>query len=332
MTLNLRLKSLPRNPKRMLRFPTLKKKNKQDTLQTLSGEVSFMIEATKAYAPQPGQPHRGLFYFLHAFAEVEMVQRIWLWACMVLLVPLVTVPGWCDESGDRSFNEAVTRPVEQAVKIRQATQKEEEKWREEQQKLVARYEKLQSERSRLQAEREALGQDIRDARGRIAEKERQLIDIDMMQARIKPFLQTSVADLRQMVEEDLPFLPEERRQRVDRLETLLKAPDVAISEKYRKVMEAWLVEAEYGQTIEVYQQTITAVHHEMLANIMRLGRVSLFYQALDQSSCGFFDVASRSWQPLPAADNRVISAAIDIGTKRKPAELLSLPLGRISVK
>ena len=261
-----------------------------------------------------------------------MVQRIWLWACMVLLVPLVTVPGWCDESGDRSFNEAVTRPVEQAVKIRQATQKEEEKWREEQQKLVARYEKLQSERSRLQAEREALGQDIRDARGRIAEKERQLIDIDMMQARIKPFLQTSVADLRQMVEEDLPFLPEERRQRVDRLETLLKAPDVAISEKYRKVMEAWLVEAEYGQTIEVYQQTITAVHHEMLANIMRLGRVSLFYQALDQSSCGFFDVASRSWQPLPAADNRVISAAIDIGTKRKPAELLSLPLGRISVK
>jgi septal ring factor EnvC (AmiA/AmiB activator) len=261
-----------------------------------------------------------------------MFPRIWFWTCMFLLTPLAMPAGWSDDAGNRSFNQAVTRPVAQAVEIRQATQKEEERWREEQQKLVARYEKLQSERTRLQAEREALQEGIQAARGRIAAKEKQLIDIDQMQARIEPFLQAAVAELRQMVDEDLPFLPEERRQRVARLEALLKAPDVAISEKYRKVMEAWLVEAEYGNTIEVYQQTIKAAHHEMLANILRLGRISLFYQSLDQSSCGFFDMASMSWQPLPAGDNRAIGAAIAIGTKRKPAELLSLPLGRITAK
>ena len=261
-----------------------------------------------------------------------MFPRIWFWTCMVLLTFMATPPGWCDEAGDRSFHQAVTRPVAQAVKIRQTTQKEEEQWREQQQKLVAQYEKLQNERTQLQAEREALAQEIRDARGRIAAKEKQLADIEQMQAHIEPFLQVSVADLQQMVDEDLPFLPEERRQRIARLDELLKAPDVAISEKYRKVMEAWLVEAEYGHTIEVYQQTITAAHHEMLVNILRLGRISLFYQALDQSSCGFFDVAGQSWQPLPAADNHAIAAAIDIGTKRKPAELLTLPLGRIAAK
>jgi hypothetical protein len=70
----------------------------------------------------------------------------------------------------------------------------------------------------------------------------------------------------------------------------------------------------------------------MLANIFRLGSISLFYQSLDQSECGFYNVADAKWQGLPATYNRDIAAAIDIGAKRQPVELLSLPLGRISVQ
>jgi hypothetical protein len=261
-----------------------------------------------------------------------MIPRFWLWACVVLPAFLSIPCGWCDDAGDQPFNRQVTQPVAEAVKIRQTTQKQEEQWRDDQEKLVALYEKLQSEQARLSASREELQGNIRSANERIREKEKQLADIDQIRTRIEPFLQESVEALHRQLAEDLPFLPEERRQRLERLDALLADPDVAISEKYRKVMEAWLVEAEYGHTIEVYQQTITLDQSEMLVNILRLGRISLFFQSLDQSRCGFFDVAAGVWKPLPAADNRTIGIAIDIGTKRKPVELLSLPLGRISLK
>jgi hypothetical protein len=104
---------------------------------------------------------------------------------------------------------------------------------------------------------------------------------------------------------------------------------VAISEKYRKVMEALLVEAEYGFTIEAYQETITIDGQPLLADIFRLGRISLFYQSLDRKRCGFYNAAKGVWQSLDTVHNPAIQAALDIAAKRRPVELLSLPVGRM---
>ncbi|MFN2356064.1 MAG: DUF3450 family protein, partial [Desulfopila sp.] len=86
---------------------------------------------------------------------------------------------------------------------------------------------------------------------------------------------------------------------------------------------------EYGNTIEVYQETIVTEEREMLVDIFRLGRVALFFQTLDHESCGFFNVARATWQPLPTEYNRTIEVAMEIGSKRRPVELLTLPLGRM---
>jgi predicted secreted protein len=261
-----------------------------------------------------------------------MTPRLLVWVCIAMVLPAAVPPGWGAESSGRPFNQQVTRPVREAVTVRQATQKQEEQWRDDQQKLVALYEQLQAEQERLKTTRDELRESIAGTRRRIAEKEKQLAAIEQIRTRIEPFLHESLEALRQQLSEDLPFLPEERRQRVERLAELLDDPEVAISEKYRKVLEAWMVEAEYGNTIEVYQQTIAVENNEMLVNVFRLGRISLFYQTLDRSGCGFFDVAAGTWRPLPDDYNRTLSTAVDIGTKKKPAELLILPLGRISVK
>jgi hypothetical protein len=109
----------------------------------------------------------------------------------------------------------------------------------------------------------------------------------------------------------------------------MEDPEVSVSEKFRKAMEALLVEAEYGSTIEVYQQTIAVDDAPSLVNVFRLGRISLFYQTLDQKRCGFYDVAAAAWRPLPTAFNRCLQTAIEIGAKRRPVELLTLPLGRM---
>jgi septal ring factor EnvC (AmiA/AmiB activator) len=223
----------------------------------------------------------------------------------------------------------IEQPVRQSIDTRQATQKEEEQWRLEKEKLVARYEQLQEQEKQLTDQEKALTQQIASAKTRIVAKEKQLADIEDISRQIQPFIQEIFNALKSQVADGYPFLMDERQGRLGRLETALADPDVAISEKYRKVMEALLVEAEYGFTIEAHQETITMDGQSMLADIFRLGRISLFYQSLDRKRCGFYNAADGVWQSLDTVHNPAIQTAIDIAAKRRPIELLSLPLGRM---
>jgi hypothetical protein len=224
------------------------------------------------------------------------------------------------------------KQVRDAIDIRQATQEAEEHWRKERDRLAAEFEGLQQEQDWLKLYQEELQHRIAATRERIAAKEQQLADSEQIAAQVDPFLLETVANLQKAVADDLPFLTAERGQRLHRLNRLMEEPEVPFSEKFRKVMEALLIEAEYGHTIEVLQQTIDLGDHGTLVNVFRLGRISLFYQTLDRKSCGHYDVAAGGWRPLPGRFNHAISTAIEIGSRRRPVELISLPLGRITVQ
>lgn len=226
----------------------------------------------------------------------------------------------------------IEKPVRQSIQTRQASQEAETQWRLEQEKLTDRFEQLQAEQEQLQRQRKALQAHIDATQVRIATKEKQLADIEQISTQIQPFLEEMLTLLKSHVSDDYPFLRAEREKRIDNLEHLMIDPDVSVSEKYRKVMEAFLVEAEYGFTLETYQETIGIDGQTMLVDIFRLGRLSLFYQSLDRKQSGFYNVASNAWQPLPASHNPSIHAAIDIAAKRKPVELLTLPVGRMVIQ
>lgn len=256
-----------------------------------------------------------------------MLPRMTIVCMGIVLAASAVAPAWAD---DNDFSGKVKKPVREAIDTRQATQKAEETWRQDRLKLVAVYEQLQQEQKQMQARKDQLEHQIAAARERIASKEKQLEDIEQISTRMTPFLQELVGRLQQLVSGDMPFLAAEREQRIARLAGLMEDPEVSVSEKFRKAMEALLVEAEYGSTIEVYQQTIAVGDTPSLVNVFRLGRISLFYQTLDWKRCGFYDVAAAAWRPLPADFNRSIQTAIEIGSKRRPVELLTLPLGRMA--
>jgi small-conductance mechanosensitive channel len=197
---------------------------------------------------------------------------------------------------------------------------------------VDAYEALQQKQKQLETQKDSLTQTSAAARERIAAKAKQLADIEQISVQIQPFLMELIKKMHQKYNDDMPFLAEERGQRIDNLNRLMVDPNVAISEKFRKIMEALMVEAEYGRTIEVYQETIEIDNREILTNIFRLGRIALFYQTLDQKHCGFYNVASSTWSPLPKSYNSSIQTAMDIGLKRRPVELLTLPIGRMTVR
>jgi hypothetical protein len=226
----------------------------------------------------------------------------------------------------------IEKPVRQAIDTRQASQQAEEKWRLEKETLTDQFEQLQAEQKQLQQQRQDLQEYIDATQARIATKEKQLADIEQISSQIQPFLEEMLTLLKTQIYDGYPFLHDEREKRIDNLEHLLIDPDVSVSETYRKIMEAFLVEAEYGTTIETYQETIAIDGQTMLVDIFRLGRLSLFYQSLDRKHCGFYNVAANAWQPLPTTYNASIHAAIDIAAKRKPVELLTLPVGKIVIQ
>ncbi|MFO8111947.1 MAG: DUF3450 domain-containing protein [Desulfosalsimonadaceae bacterium] len=241
-------------------------------------------------------------------------------------------PGFADTLENGDIGEKIRQPVRESVEIRKQTQKANEQWQKEKQVLASRYDRLQEENKRLAARRDALEENLEATTGRVRRKEKQLADIEQVTGSMAPFLTEMIGRLARLPDEGMPFLKEERARRIQRLREMMSEPDVDASEKYRKVMEALLVEAEYGNTIEVYQETIDVSGRSILANIFRLGRISLFYQTMDQQESGWYDMAAGAWEKLPERHNRAISTAIDIGAKRQPVELVTLPLGRLVVK
>ncbi|MBU4052927.1 MAG: DUF3450 domain-containing protein, partial [Proteobacteria bacterium] len=116
------------------------------------------------------------------------------------------------------------------------------------------------------------------------------------------------------------------------LDLILKDSSIKISEKFRRLSEALMVEAEYGGTLDVYPETIGLGGKEIQMRIFRLGRIALFCQSLDRKDSGIYDVSDGKWQVLPGRYNKDMDKAMEIGSKRRPAELVTLPLGRMAVK
>lgn len=247
---------------------------------------------------------------------------------VAFLKALLTIPvSWAD-----GVSRHIEQPVEKSIITRQAVQVAEEQWRAEREKLMARFETLESDVAQLKDRQEQLIQSTEATNQRITGKSRQLAAMEQIGNGIAPLIEEIIQVLDDDIASGLPFLIEERRKRSDRLREVYQAPDVTVSEKFRKAMEALMIEAEYGNTIEVYQEDISIEGKTTLVNIFRLGRMCLMFQTLDHKLCGRFNVATRSWEPLPHEFNEAIQTAIEIGARRQPVELLSLPVGRLAIQ
>jgi FtsZ-binding cell division protein ZapB len=239
-------------------------------------------------------------------------------------------------TGSVSVAEKVTdkirKPVEESISIRQKTQKDIEKWSEKKSMLEAEYDALMENNKRLVTEREHLTQTLETMQERIGNLENQIEAMEKISEKLNPFLFGVHKKLVESVNQRLPFLQEERSERLTNLKKTLDDPQIVLGEKFRKVMEVLFIEAEYGNTVEVYQEKIFLSDEDVLVNVLRLGRISLFFETLDQTTTGYFDLEDNQWKILPQSANRDIRIAMEIGSKRRPADIVTLPLGRIGVQ
>lgn len=252
-----------------------------------------------------------------------MKQLIFLAACLLCI---------CCPASASDFPADVKQPIEESISVRQKTQRAEDKWALEKAKLEAEFDALKNEQAQLLSLQNELNKQITAQESTTASLELKISEILQISKQLMPYLEDTHGRLNRLVENDLPFLLEERKKRIGNLRNVLDDVQVSTSEKFRKMMEALSIEAEYGNTIEVYQQRILIEGKDILVNIFRLGRLSLFFQTLDNTLTGYYNQAQSAWIALPEKYNREISAAIDIGMKKRSVDILNLPIGRIVPK
>ena len=156
--------------------------------------------------------------------------------------------------------------------------------------------------------------------------QQQLLDIETTQHEIVPLVLRMLDSLEQFVQLDLPFLPEERQQRIANLKTMIIRADVSNAEKYRRILEAYQIENDYGNTIEAYHADLELNGVDSSVDFLRLGRVALYYQRLDGSETGYWNKEQKQWQTLSDDYRNAIRNGLRIARKEAAPDLLTLPV------
>jgi septal ring factor EnvC (AmiA/AmiB activator) len=243
---------------------------------------------------------------------------------IVLLLALVVGPLLAQSSG-----EDVKGTVQGTVDLDQRTQEERDAWANEQAELEARYRTAKANIAYLTERIAGEEKAIAGLTESIAELERRMHEARVLENILQDTLDTVMNRLTEFVDQDLPFLTDERDHRIEVLARELARPEVAGAEKLRRLLEALQIETEYGKSVEVEQQEINLDGEPVFADVLRVGRVSLFWQTPDGDRAGTFDRATWEWVELPPSHGRPIGIAIEMASRIRPVQLIELPLGRV---
>jgi len=151
--------------------------------------------------------------------------------------------------------------------------------------------------------------------------------VAIIERQIVPLMIRMVEGLDEFIELDVPFLLDERRDRVASLEKLMERADVTSAEKFRNVLEAYQIENEYGRTIETYSESLTIDGQEREVDMFKFGRIALVYQSPSGDLNGAWNQETRQWESLDPVEYRsAIRTAMRVARKQAAPDLLSLPI------
>jgi len=249
-----------------------------------------------------------------------MMNTAWKTLCLTLAIS--TLPLQALAADPAQIQQQSTATLKREI----ATQDKVEQWSEQRQALVNDLldQKTQLEWNRFQTKK--YRQYVDHKQTTIADLKRQKEQMTLLRKELEPFLDSSVEQLHNDVAKDLPFLDQERSERLAFLDQSLTDPDLALSEKLRRVLEALQVEADYGNSVEVTEQTLSLASGDTMVQVLRLGRVGLFYLSPNGDKVGQWDVQERVWKPLPEEYRDTVRVTIDIIEQKRAAELIDLPL------
>lgn len=193
-------------------------------------------------------------------------------------------------------------------------------------KILADYKRLLKEIEGLRVYNTQLDRQISNQETEMADLTNSIEQVTLIERQITPLMMRMLASLNEFIDHDVPFLINERRDRLDRLDDMMNRADVSPSEKFRRVFEAYQIENDYGRTIEAYDGTMTIENAERDVNFLRIGRVGLYYQTKDGSISGMWNSTTNGWNSLDSDFGNAITEGIRIASNQATPNLINLPV------
>ncbi len=237
------------------------------------------------------------------------------------ILPLLAVAG----------TDTLQEALQTQLRIQQeavATQQQVEQLDDEQQRLLQAYQQVLQQSEQLQAQNAQLQRMIDKQNSEHSRLQQQILQLDSTRSELAPLLEQMLKVLEEFVRLDLPFLPQERQQRLQALRDAQDDPALSLADKYQRLWQAYQVEMGYGHSLESYSATLHAESATggQLVNFLRLGRVALYYLSLDGTQAAIWDATAQQWQALAPEYRATVRTAIRITKGQANAQLLLLPL------
>ena len=191
--------------------------------------------------------------------------------------------------------------------------------------IVGKYVQALADVDSLNKYNQQLARQVKSQGAEVASLEQQLDALQVTEREVQPLMAQMVETLDQFVTLDAPFLLEERAKRVANLKEMMERADVAIAEKYRRILEAYQIELEYGRTLDAYQGRLGDGDAARIVDFVRLGRVSLMYQTLDGAETGYWNQSKRQWQ-RDDGFAKAVKDALHVAKKIGAPDLLRVPV------
>ena len=167
---------------------------------------------------------------------------------------------------------------------------------------------------------------INDQNKEMASLNKQIDNVTGISQGVVPLMIEMVNTLKKFVNADVPFLPDERQNRITDLQTMMDSADVSVSEKFRRIMESYQIENDYGRTLDAYSGTLAIDGQPRQVDFLRVGRIALLYQTADDQLRGFWNQEERKWEPLGSDYRNAIRDGLRVARKQKAPELIDLPI------
>ena len=159
------------------------------------------------------------------------------------------------------------------------------------------------------------------------------------------------AQLEDAINSDVPFLLEERLNRVGKIKTDLESGNVPIGAIYRSALQALKIEVEYGQSMESYiadrplndgenptlvdekdkdGELVKTSEGEVqqvpeFGSHLRYGRVGMAYLSDDMTKARRFDIKSRKWVDVTGPELVEIRRAVRISKGEVATGVVTVP-------
>lgn len=167
---------------------------------------------------------------------------------------------------------------------------------------------------------------VADQQQELGKLTQQLEAVQETRQGLVPLMLQMQADLEQLVESDIPLRKEDRLARVEQLKATLARADVSEAEKFRQLLQAYQIEAEYGSRLDSYVAELVLDGAPRRVDVLAVGRVSLLAMTADRSQAWRWSAQNKQWQSLDSQWLSPIAEALEMAADKKVPQLLNVPL------